>query len=230
MLLAVEGRTTSFPLDGVIRQILTPATVYVPAAEYAATTGRIDVVSGIRLTTTATSDKDIAAIANHAEAALATSGVDEEQVLTEAILATAQAGHVKILIVALEAMAVVMAVVGSIGLASSQGSSVTERIREFGIMRTIGASEGALTRNILAEGIMIALLSFPIALLVGVPLGYGIGVLVGTMSFGLALPLTIAPSAVAIWIGILVLGSIAASLAPARRATRLTIRQTLAHI
>jgi putative ABC transport system permease protein len=126
-------------------------------------------------------------------------------------------------------MAVIMAGVGVIGLGSSQGSSVTERIREFGIMRTIGASGGALMRNILAEGLMITLLSFPISLVAGLPVGYGVGVLVGTLSFGLPLPLTLSLPALGIWLAILVIGSVFASYAPARRAASLTIRQTLAH-
>ncbi|MHB1103638.1 MAG: ABC transporter permease [Devosia sp.] len=228
--LAVEGQTTSFKLDGVIRQILTPATAYVPEAAFVAMTGRKDDVAALRLISASANEQDIGELADRAETALSAVGIDVEQMTTEAILAAAQAGHVKILIVALIAMAVIMATVETIGLASSQGSSVTERIREFGIMRTVGASGGALTRNILAEGIMIAILSFPMSLLLGLPLGYGIGVLVGTLSFGLALPLTVSPSAIAIWLGILVFGSVAASLAPARRAVRLTIRQTLAHI
>ncbi len=95
-------------------------------------------------------------------------------------------------------------------------------------MRTIGASGGALTRNILVEGAMIALLSLPIAIALGLPLGYAIGVLVGTMSFGLPLPLTVSVSAILLWTGLLVFGSVGAGLLPARRATRLTIRQTLA--
>ncbi len=227
---AVEGRTTPFKLAGVIRQILTSATVYIPQLAYAGITVRTDDAAAVRLISTSARPDEIAVLANETETALSAAGINVEQVLTEATLAAAQGGHVKILIVALIAMAIIMAAVGTIGLASSQGSSVTERIREFGIMRTIGASGPALVRNILAEGLMIALLSFPIALLIGLPLGYGIGVLVGTMSFGLALPLTVSVAAIAIWIGILIVGSVAASLLPARRATRLTIRQTLAHI
>ncbi len=96
-------------------------------------------------------------------------------------------------------------------------------------MRTIGAGGGALMRNILAEGLMIAFLSLPLALLVGVPLGYSIGQMVGTLSFGLPLPLTVSPEAIAIWALILAVGSVLASLAPARQAARLTIRQTLAY-
>ena len=152
-----------------------------------------------------------------------------EQLTTEATLAAAQSGHVAILITALKAMALLMAAVGSIGLAASQGSSVVERTLEFGIMRTIGAGGDALMRNILAEGLMIAFLSLPLALLVGVPLGYSIGQMVGTLSFGLPLPLTVSPEAIAIWTLILAVGSVLASLAPARQAARLTIRQTLAY-
>lgn len=227
IMLAVAGSTRKFALGGVIRQILMPASAYVSPAVFSDMTGHHGATAAIRFVTTSRGAADIEAIATAARTALTHGGIDVEQVITEATLVAAQAGHVKILIVALIAMAVIMAGVGTIGLASSHGSSVTERVREFGIMRTIGASGGALTRNILAEGLMIAVLSFPLALIAGLPLGYGVGVLVGTLSFGLALPLTVATPALGIWLGILIAGSIVASYAPARRAARLTIRQTL---
>ena len=229
IILTEEGHAASFLLDGVIRQILTPATAYISEASFEAVTGRKGEIASLRFVAAAATDAEIASLAARIETALTAAGVDVTQILTEATLAAAQAGHVKILIVALEAMAVIMAAVGAIGLAASQGSSVTERIREFGIMRTVGASGRVLIRNILAEGTMIAALSFPIALLVGLPLGYGIGMLVGSLSFGLPLPLTLSPAAIPIWMAILLVGSAGASLAPARRAARLTIRQTLVH-
>lgn len=228
--LAVTGRTGTFVLGGVIREILTPASAYLPQAAFSDMTGLRDEASAVRLVLTRKDKATIEAVATQAQAAFARDGIDVEQILTEGTLVAAQSGHVKILIVALIAMAVIMAGVGTIGLGSSQGSSVTERIREFGIMRTIGASGGALTRNILAEGLMIALLSYPLSVMAGLPLGYGVGVLVGTLSFGISLPLTIAWPALWIWLGILVIGSLVASYAPARRAARLTIRQTLAHL
>lgn len=227
ILLAVASGTRKFALGGVIRQILTPASAYVSPAEFADFTGRHDATAALRLVATSRRAADREIVATAAQAALAQRGIAVEQVVTEAALVAAQAGHVKILTVALMAMAVIMAGVGAVGLASSQGSSVTERLREFGIMRTIGASGGALTRNILAEGLMIALLSLPLAVVAGLPLGYGVGVLVGTLSFGLALPLTFSMPALGIWLALLVTGSLVASYAPARRAARLTIRQTL---
>lgn len=229
LLLAVEGRTVAVTPGGIARQILTPATAYLPEPVFAELAEHGDGASALRLVLSEDDDVRIAETAQQVSVALTQAGIAMEQLTTEATLAAAQSGHVTILIVALKAMALLMAAVGSIGLAASQGSSVVERTREFGIMRTIGASGGALMRNILAEGLMIAFLSLPPALLVGVPLGYSIGQLVGTLSFGLPLPLTVSTTAIAIWALVLAVGSILASLAPAQQAARLTIRQTLAY-
>ena len=213
---------------GIARQILIPATVYVPQDLFNELADHDGGASVLRLVLTEGGAVRVAETAEEVSAALMQAGIAIEQLTTEATLAAAQSGHVLVLIIALKAMALLMAAVGSIGLAASQGSSVVERTREFGIMRTIGAGGGALMRNILAEGLMIAFLSLPLALLVGVPLGYS-GQMVGTLSFGLPLPLTVSPEAIAIWALILAVGSVLASLAPARQAARLTIRQTLAY-
>lgn len=228
LLLAVEGRTVAAVPGGIARQVLTPATVYVPPDLFTELADHGGGVSALRVALAEDDDARVAQTAQETSAALTQAGIAIEQLTTEATLAAAQSGHVAILIIALKAMALLMAAVGSIGLAASQGSSVVERTREFGIMRTIGAGGGTLMRNILAEGLMIAFLSLPLALLVGVPLGYSIGQLVGTLSFGLPLPLTVSPEAIAIWALVLAAGSILASLTPARQAARLTIRQTLA--
>jgi ABC-type lipoprotein release transport system permease subunit len=50
------------------------------------------------------------------------------------------------------------------------------------------------------------------------------------MSFGLPLPLMLSHAGLAIWLAILVGGSVLASLVPAFRAARLTIRETLAYV
>ena len=229
LLLAVEGRTVTATPGGIARQILTPANVFIPPELFADLADHADGATAIRLVLADDDDARVAETASLTSAALTQAGIAIEQLTTEATLAAAQSGHVAILIIALKAMALLMATVGSIGLAASQGSSVVERTREFGIMRTIGAGGGTLMRNILAEGLMIALLSLPLAVLVGVPLGYSIGQLVGTLSFGLPLPLTVSFEAIAIWALVLAVGSILASLTPARQAARLPIRQTFSY-
>ena len=127
-------------------------------------------------------------------------------------------------------MAVLMAVVGGLGLMSAMSTSVIERTREFGIMRTVGARGGTILRNVIFEGVFTGLLSWLIALLLSVPLSYGIGNLVGTLAFRFPLELTVSPGALLVWLGLIVVGSVAASAYPAWLASRLTIRETLAYL
>jgi putative ABC transport system permease protein len=50
------------------------------------------------------------------------------------------------------------------------------------------------------------------------------------LSFRSPLPLIVSPMGLAIWLSVIVIGSIAASAYPAQQASRLTIRETLTYI
>ena len=71
-------------------------------------------------------------------------------------------------------MALLTALVGSIGLTGTMGMNVLERTREIGVMRSIGAVDQEIMRTVIVEGMLIgsiswilgALLSFPITYLV----------------------------------------------------------------
>jgi len=85
-------------------------------------------------------------------------------------------------------------------------------------------------RNVISEGIFIGLLSWVIALPISAPLSYGIDYLVGMLSFRSPLPLIISPVGLGIWLVVILIGSIAASAYPAKQASQLTIRETLAYV
>ena len=57
-------------------------------------------------------------------------------------------------------MAVVLGVVGGLGLAGTMTMNVVERSREIGVMRAIGASDTAVLLLFLAEGLLIGLLAW----------------------------------------------------------------------
>ncbi len=107
------------------------------------------------------------------------------------------------------------------------GSNVAERSREFGIMRSIGATSGVVLRNVLCEGLFIGAMSVPLAILLALPLSFGIGDFLGNMLFGLGFPLVLSAKAVALWTALVLAGSLLASGIPARRAARLRIHSTL---
>ncbi len=229
--LTVNGRTATFQLVGVIRQILTPATAYVLPNAYAQATGQsVKMTNAVRIVTSQHDASTIASTSGAIENALSAQKISMKVVISETMLEGATSGHVYIFIFALILISAVMAVVGALGLMSSMSTSVIERTREFGIMRAIGAKSQAILRNVISEGIFIGLLSWLIAVPLSLPFSWGVGYLVGMLSFRAPLPLILSPWAVFGWLLIVALGAMGASYLPARQASRLTIRETLAYV
>jgi putative ABC transport system permease protein len=229
--LLVEGKAKTFRVVGVIKQILSPATAYVLPQTFADATGQpAKMTNAVRIVMGDHDKEAISSITRDVEQALAAGNVSVKVTVSEALLGEAISGHVYIFIVALMLISTVMAVVGALGLASNMGTSVIERTREFGVMRTIGAKSKTILRNIISEGIFVGLMSWVIALPLSVPLSLGIGYLIGMMSFRSPLPLIVSPTGLAIWLSVVVIGSMVASAYPAQQASRLTVRETLAYV
>ena len=134
-----------------------------------------------------------------------------------------------IISVLLAVMAVLIAVVGGLGLMGTMSISVLERTKEVGIMRAVGASDRSVLRVVLVEGLFIGLLSWLFATVVAYPLGWWISNLVGVNLLESELTYTFAWWGVGIWIIGVLLISAGASYVPARRASRISVRETLAY-
>lgn len=228
--LNVDGKLVRLRLIGVVKEVLSPAAAYVTPDTFALAAGRPGTTNALRIAMSghdqATRDQAAVGI----ERALELQGIHPKIDISESALDEAINGHVYIFIFALMFMAVLMATVGGLGLMATMGTNIVERTREFGIMRTIGGKSGTIVRNVIAEGLLIGFMSGIIAVALSLPLSYAIGDLVGNLSFRTPLPLVLSPAAVIGWLIIITLGSAAASAYPARKASQLTIRETLAHI
>ena len=127
------------------------------------------------------------------------------------------------------AMAFLMAIVGGLGLMGTMSLNVLERTREIGVMRAVGASNGAVRRIVLIEGITIGLLSAVIAIALSFPLGQGLAALVGEAIFQLPLSYVISVNGIIMWLVIVMILATVSSLLPAYNASRLTVREILAY-
>ncbi|MBN2500913.1 MAG: FtsX-like permease family protein [Anaerolineales bacterium] len=125
-------------------------------------------------------------------------------------------------------MTILMAAVGSIGMSGTLSINVIERTREIGVMRAVGASSRDVGFVFTWEGLMLGVLSW----LLAVPIG-----LLGGPKFVIALgdvidfPAEYYPAfhGVWIWLAIVVVLSVVASWAPARRATLISVSDSLAY-
>ena len=119
------------------------------------------------------------------------------------------------------AFAAIALFVGAFVIFNTLSITVAQRTREFATLRSIGASRGQVLRSVVAEALVIGILSSIIGLLLGLLLAKGLSSLFTQL--GLELPQTGTVFAtrtivVSLLVGILV--TVLAGLAPALRATR----------
>ena len=90
-------------------------------------------------------------------------------------------------------MSLLMIVVGGLGLASTMRLAVLERTREIGVLRAIGARHGSILAMIQTEGLVIAVLSWALAVPLSVPMSVALGIAFGRVMFNV--PVRLLPEA-----------------------------------
>lgn len=128
------------------------------------------------------------------------------------------------------ALAVIVALVGGIGLMGSLSISVVERTREIGVMRAIGARSRTIMGMFMMEGVLQGLLSWLFAALLSFALFRPLANALGQSMFGANLDYQYDFSAVLVWLGIILVISVVASFVPARHATQVSVRESLAYV
>ena len=136
---------------------------------------------------------------------------------------------INILVVFLMIMALLTAFVGSIGLTGTMGMNVLERTREIGVMRAIGAVDFAVMKSVVIEGLMIGLITWFLAIGLSFPISNLLLKIISDSMLGSNMSLTFTPIGIFIWLGVVIVLSIVASILPARNAARLTINEVLAY-
>jgi putative ABC transport system permease protein len=137
-------------------------------------------------------------------------------------------GRIAVIVYLLGAMAIVTALVGSIALSGVLSINVMERTREIGVMRAVGASSAAIASLFVGEGVVLGLLSWAIALPLSIPAGRLMTSALGSVVGG-EIVYNYSETGVLYWLGIIVVLSILASWLPAQNAARVSVRESLAY-
>jgi putative ABC transport system permease protein len=140
-----------------------------------------------------------------------------------------QLNQTNVLVYFMLVMAILTAVVGGLGLMGTMSINTLERTREIGVMRAIGATNKDIQWIVLIEGMVVGLISWLASIIFSIPITSILTLGVGVAIFKAPLPFTFGLPGILAWlIGTLFLAILASAL-PARRASRLTIRDTLAY-
>jgi putative ABC transport system permease protein len=127
------------------------------------------------------------------------------------------------------ALAVIVALVGGIGLMGSLSISVVERTREIGVMRAIGAGSGRLISMLVIEGALQGVLSWALAVPISLTLAQPMANALGQTMFEANLDFAYNHEALIIWLVIILMISALASILPARNATAISVQESLAY-
>ena len=126
-------------------------------------------------------------------------------------------------------LAVVMGLVGGIGLMGALSISVVERTREIGVLRAIGAETLSIMGMFVMEGLLQGIISW----LIAVPLAFFIArpmaTTLGEIILETALDFTFSYTAVFGWLFLILFISVFASVIPAWNASKISVRESLSY-
>ena len=126
-------------------------------------------------------------------------------------------------------MALLLAAVGGLGLATTMSINMMERVREVGVLRAIGASNASVRQIVLAEGVAMAVISWGIGMALSLFIAPALSSALGLALIKIPLTYHYSLTGAVVWFFILLAIAVAASLGPARNAVRLTVREVLAY-
>jgi putative ABC transport system permease protein len=138
--------------------------------------------------------------------------------------------HMLMIYVFLIVISCILGGVGGLGLMTTMSLNVLERRREMGVLRAIGASPRMVWLIVAAEGVVVGVLSWALATLAAWPLSKFLGNALVNLMFQGGLDFWFEPRGVFVWLAVSIALGLAASFLPAWQASRVTVREALAHV
>ena len=227
----IDGKETKWHIVGfyTITGNVSPPLLYVNYEYLSRVVGAPGQVYSLRVLTTEHDALTQKRVNDQMQALFEKRGIQVGSTQLGADFITGQKATTDVLVYFMLVMATLIAVVGGLGLMGTMSINVLERTREIGVMRAIGASNLDIQSIVIVEGMVVGLISWAISILLSFPI-------TGVLTFGVGMAVLTAPmpavfglSGIIAWlIFTIVLATIASAL-PARRASRLTVRDTLAY-
>jgi putative ABC transport system permease protein len=224
-----QGRTAAWEVVGVVRGVQTGPIGYVTYAALAHTLGEAGRINRLQVVTQRHDGASEYQVARALEVRLKRAGFWIDSTQTTVGQRAVLAANFDSIVTFLFAMALLLGLVGGLGLMGTMSINVLERTREVGIMRAIGASDRDMLMVVMLEGVVIAVLSWIVGAVIALPLSSFLSGLVGSDFVNAPLHDTFSSGGAFLWLaGVLIIAALA-SFVPAWRASRLTVRDVLAY-
>ncbi|HEU0244199.1 MAG TPA: ABC transporter permease, partial [Candidatus Limnocylindrales bacterium] len=224
-----KGRDATFTLVGIVQSPTQRPFLYAPSTALDALT-RSAGKAGILMTITQQSD---AAFERQTATALRDTleraGFEVSATQTRSEIKASIDSLFNAMLLFVSVMALLLGVVGALGLAGTMTMNVVERSREIGVMRAIGARDRAVLLVFLTEGLLIGFLAWLIGVVISLPISKVLSDALGESFVQRPLAFTPALDGIGLWLLAVAILAVIASFLPAFRATRLAVREVLAY-
>ena len=223
----INGRKFTLQVVGIVNEKMAPASIYVNDSYFGKILGGVARTNNLWVTTTP--DELPKSIKENLEAAFEQAGLAVVSLKTADDERSFIEFHFSIMIVPLGLAALMLALVGGLGLTGTMSTNVMERSREVGVMRAIGASDGGIQRIFMVEGIFIGLISWLFSVLAALPLTYTLSEMVGNTFLYAPLVYIFSITGALIWLILVLITAALSCYIPAQSASQTRVRELLAY-
>jgi putative ABC transport system permease protein len=230
IMLSVNGRPPApWRVVGVAQRIVVGPVIYANGATLARAAGEAGLARRLVVVTRSGTDAAQAEVSAALTDRLQRAGFAVTSARTSAELRSLDRENFGTIASFLVVMAVLLAVVGGLGLSGMLSINVLERQREIGVLRAVGARDRDVTKLVLVEGLVVAAVGTAIAAPLGLLVGRALSDAVGDLFLGGPLAYSFSTVGLLLWFGLALVLALAAGALPARRAMRLRVRDVLAY-
>ncbi len=227
-LLKVKGKSLKVKLVGVVKEFAM-GRIYIDQEKCKSMFGSSHLVSHLMFVAKDRGYKQVLALEKDIEKAISPSALSVSNVESHSGRMKILYDHLHIILYMLLVMALMVLVVGALGMASAMGINIMERTREIGVLRAIGAIPKKIYSIFVLEGMLISIASIILGLLIAWPLS-----IVASEFFGkliIEYPFKFAFSHLGFWITLVVTFSFVwlASRVPAAKAIKISTQEALSY-
>lgn len=224
----IGGKSTSVTIAGIVNEVPPFPSIYMNLDSYKKIFNK-NSMQNIMISTKNLTLKEQLEVTKEIEERFKKNGIDISENWNISLLRKSFIEHLKVIINFLSVVALLAVVVGGLSIASAIGINVTERKREFGILRAIGVNNRQTIAMISFEVIMMGVAGWLLGLILAYPISILAGNYFGQIFLHSDLDNTMSVSGAVIWFAISIVVSFVSGLVPAYKTARSSLKEMLAY-
>lgn len=226
--LILRGEDTEWQVVGIAQAVFSFENVaWTPYETLTAAIGEPDTVRTLRLDVSPNTAEVQDAVISTIDTQFAEAGYTVVGSESFAALEVSFNTRFNVLVFSLLALALLLAIVGGLGIAGTTSINVIERMREIGVMRSVGAANYQILGIFIVEAVFVGAVGWLLGSLLALPISRALSDGVGLAFSNAPLTYSFDVAGALLWLALAAGLAFIFSFLPARRASQLTLREVL---